>query len=145
MLTRGDFILDRWRTLIEQVLPGGCGVDLVSTTFTLYRRELQGPPNVPPSRNALGIQARPTKQDFEVIVANLPCLFLGANPKQDHWLVQPEGQTQEEMANLYTTYLDVREGDNLVVAKDGKTYEVDNSTDYGPVLRCFLNTGKAQL
>lgn len=144
--SRAAFILERWQTLVNEHLISECGAgNLVGTTFTLYRRTLTGTPNVPPSRDDLGLQARPTKQDFTVVVADLPCLFVGTSPKTDRWHVHPEGQDQQELANLVTAYLDVREGDNVVVALDGKTYAVEASTRLGPLVRCFLDTATAQL
>jgi len=144
--SRTAFILERWKTLIEVYFPSECGAaGLVATTFALHRRTLQGLPDVPPSRDHLGLQARPEKQDFELIEAAVPALFAGTNPKSDRWDVTGEGQHQEEQATLVTTYLDVREGDNLVVALDGVTYNVEASTRYGPVIRCFLDSGKATL
>jgi len=144
--SRTEFILWRWKNLVEEFLPSECGAgDLTATTFAIYRRTLQGPPEVPPSRDHLGVQKRPTKLDFELVASGIPALFGGTNSKQDRWHVHPEGQDQVEMALLITSYLDVREGDNLIIALDGLTYNVEASTRYGPVVRCFLNSGKAML
>lgn len=142
--SRADFILFRWRTLVEQALPSECFAgDLVTSTFTLYRRMTLGAPNVPPPVDDLGIQTRPEKQDFLPIVTDLPCLFIGTGKKTDRWHVHPEGQDQEEQALLTTSYPDVREGDNAVVG--GKAYLVQASTPIGPLWQCMLTTAKAQL
>ena len=131
---------------MQQYFPSECGLaNLVGTTFTIYRRMLQGAPNVPPSRGHLGVQTRPTKQDFEVVLADVPGLFGGTNSKSDRWDVHPEGQDQVEQATLLAVYLDIREGDNLIVALDGKTYNVEASTRYGPVVRCYLDSGHTML
>lgn len=143
--SRAAFILWRWRHLVETFLPSGCGAgDLIGTRFTLYRRQVVAA-GVPPLVDDLGIQTRPTKQDFLPVVSDLPCLFVGTGKKANRWHVHPEGQDQEEQAILTTTYLDVREGDNVLVAEDGKAYLVEASTRLGPLLQCFLTTAKAQL
>lgn len=98
-----------------------------------------------PPRDDLGLETRPTKQDFAVVVSNEPCVFAGVNPKSDRWQVHPEGQYQVEMVTLYTAFQDIREGDNLVLAYDGKAYLVEASTYVGPMRRCFLNSAKAQI
>lgn len=146
-MTRSEFILWRWRHLVEQVLPSGCSAgDLVSTRFTLYRRQVVAA-GVPPLVDDLGIQTRPTKQDLLPVTGavDLPCLFVGTGKKTDRWHVHPEGQDQEEQAILTTSYLDVREGDNARVTLDGKAYLVQASTRLGPLVQCMLTTAKAQL
>lgn len=144
-MTRAEFLLWRWKHLVEEVLPSGCGAgDLASTRFSLYRRGVVGS-GVPPRANDLGIPTRPDKQEFLPVVTDVPGLIVGTGKKTDRWHVYPEGQDQEEQMILTTAYRDVREGDNVVLDLDGKSYLVQASTPLGPLVQCFLTTAKAQL
>jgi hypothetical protein len=135
---------DLWRQrLLALATTCGCGAESVTTTFTLYRRTLNDP--LAPPRDDIGLERRPILQDFAPILVDEPCVFAGVNPKQDRWNVAPEGQQQTELVTLYTGFQDIREGDNLVLAADGKSYLVEASTYVGPLRRCFLNSSKAQL
>lgn len=121
----------------------GAGAGSVTSTFTLYRRTRTDP--LAPARDDLGLQSRPEKQEFEPILVDEPCVFVGTNPKTERWQVYEEGQTQVELVTLYTSFSDIREGDNLLLAFDQKFYLVEASTYAGPLRRCFLNSAKAQM
>jgi hypothetical protein len=120
-----------------------CVGGAVASTFTLYRRTLTAEGEVAP-RTDLGVQTRPAKQQFDPVVVDEPCVFTGTSPKGDRWTVHPEGQSQQELVTLYTVYADIREGDNLTLAYDGKTYLVRASSYAGPLRRCFLDSSRAQ-
>ena len=69
----------------------------------------------------------------------------GHEPQVRSLQVLPEGQWQVETVMLFTAFADIREGDNLILAADGKTYLVEASSYMGPLRRCFLTTAEAQL
>ena len=140
-----DCCLDLWRARLRALaITCGCAGTSVTSTFTLHRRALTAAGQVAP-RTDLGIEVRPTKQEFVIVVSNEPCVFAGTNPKSDRWQVLPEGQWQVETVMLFTAFADIREGDNLILAADGKTYLVEASSYMGPLRRCFLTTAEAQL
>lgn len=120
------------------------GGDWIASTFTLYRRTLTAEGQVTP-RDDLGIETRPAKQQFEPVATDVPCVFTGTNPKSDRWKVHDEGQDQVEQLTLYTGHADICEGDNLLLAYDQKMYLVRVSNYAGPLRRCFLDTGRAQV
>lgn len=141
--TRSEVITECFRDLIKTIMPSICGPGAVASTFTLHRRTLVNVAVAP--RDDLGIETRPDKQVFSIVVSNEPCIFRGANWSSERWTVFPEGQDQSERVELYTAFSDIREGDNLVLAFDSKTYLVEASSYWGPVVKCFINTSKAQL
>lgn len=123
---------------------GICG-GATATTFTLLRRTLLDP-SAPPAdqRSDLGIQRRTVEQNFVPVASAIECVFTGTNKKSDRARSLPEGQREEEMILLYTSYRDVREWDNLVLAVDGKTYSVEASSPAGPLTVCYCSTAEAQ-
>lgn len=124
---------------------GICG-GVTEATFTLYRKDLLHPAApIVDQRSDLGIQRRTVEQNFEPVATNVPCIFAGTNRKSDRAQVTPEGQHQDEMITLITTYQDIREWDNLVLSFDGKTYCVEASSPVGPLMQCYCSTGEAQL
>lgn len=122
-----------------------CGGALEGT-FTLYRRTLLDP-TAPPAeqRSDLGIQVRAVQQNFRPVATDQLCVFSGTSRKEERWEVNPEGQEQVEKLTLFTAYPDVREGDNLVLSWDDKTYLVEASSPVGPLTQCFLSTAETQL
>ena len=139
MATRGEAISVRYRSLVEAVYPA-IGPSQATTTFTVYRRGLVGTGE----RSSLGLRVRPTAQDFLPIAAGVPGSFYGVKRSDERWEVLPEGQRQTEMVMLFTAF-DLREGDNVRLAYDGKVYLVEATSYADSIRQCLLNSTKAQV
>lgn len=139
MATRGQAISERYRKLVTEVYPA-IGPSQATTTFTVYRRALQGTGQ----RNSLGIRVRPTAQDFDPIITGVPGTFYGVKRTGERWEVVPEGQVQTDYVMLFTDF-HVQEGDNILLDYDGKVYLVEASSYVDSLRQCLLNSTKAQV
>ena len=133
MPTRGDLIGTRFRNIVDVVYPAMEG-ERTFTTFTLRRVTATG------TKDDLG----ETPTDFEPVVTAYTCVVYGLFQEDMRWLVTTPGQLQEERLIIWTSYADVREGDEVLIAMDGKTYLVESSQDCGTVYKCLLNSGKGR-
>lgn len=139
MATRAQAISTRYRKLVESVYPA-IGSNQATTLFTVFRRGLVGAG----ARNDLGLRVRPTAQDFLIVAENVKGTFYGVKRSEERWEVLPEGQYQTDYVMLFTAF-DVREGDNVRLAYDGKVYLVESSSYVDSVRQCLLNSTKAQV
>lgn len=123
----------RWQMSIERDWPA-YGTGGTSTTFTLKRIVNSG------ARDDLGIPPR----GWNTILTDRPCIYQLLPGNDARWKVQEEGQVQSERLVMHTAYEDIREGDEVVLAADGKTYLVEASEPVGCSRRCVLTSGRGR-
>jgi hypothetical protein len=130
-----DQAAEAWNELVAIFYPQTM-VTGATTTFTLYRKDGTG------TTTALGTE----KPVWRVVVAAVPCTYVGTREQEDdHFYIHRQGKAIEEYAEMVTAYDDVKEGDNVVIALDNRTYHVEVSTPMGAIQWCELNLQKAQI
>lgn len=135
MATFADCAARQFARMVGECWPA-YGMTGTVTTFTQYRRATTGPVS------DLGTPNAP----WAVLRSDVVCTWLGIKPNvEGGFQIAEQGQIQNPIYEAFTTKLDIVEGDEIVVALDGKAYQVDRTARMGPVLHLLLKHSLAQI
>jgi len=112
------------------------GAEGASTTFDWYRRATTGP---------IDDLGQPTNA-WTLQEAAVPCTWVGIKEEDEGGFeIPPQGQTQHPIYEAYCDFRDIVAGDNILIALDGRVYNVERSERQGPLIALLLDHGTAQL
>lgn len=135
MSSFGDQAAENWDQLVDRWYPQNM-VTGVTTTFTLYRRDVSS------ATSDLGVPANP----WRTIASDLNATIMGMKDETDvHFEVTRQGNKVEDFLELVTSYDDIREGDNVILAFNSRAYHVEASSHHGALQWCAINPAKAQV
>lgn len=132
---RGQFIRERFNTLVEVVWPAVGPDDRVVSEYNLYRRQTTT------STTDLGIPKTP----WTVVATDVPCMFIGAwSASAERFGLVPAGKQSQTMLIVWTTRTDVKPGDDLYLLIHQRHYHVQEVHPEGGLHRLLVDSGQAQ-
>jgi hypothetical protein len=106
------------------------------SAFDLYRRETAG------ISDDLGVPNDPYSKIYTAVTCAIVDL---KHYREGAFDVIEEGQIQHPIRWLVTSLLDVRAGDSLILAQDGRGYGVDRAARFGTLMALVVDRAISQI